>query len=293
MNPLRAALIVKDSPGTRQRESRNMGYWSYPVPEFTWEHFSIGDQRGISRKHFDLIFHEDAGWGTYTQVGIPIVYMCYDSTLSLDHLRCRQAQANLASLILVDHDDLANFQGLGKPVYRFPYCVNDLIYGPGDARPIDVSFHCGCGASRGQPGGVERSETRAYLDWLCKVRGWSYHSGVLSPVDYGASMGRSRVVVNQPRTPNNRPHRCFDALACGAALLTMPIPKVDGDGLEKGVHYVQWRDHDELAERLAELLTGNAWAKIAAAGRELVVHRHTWHVRATQLRELLAKECGL
>lgn len=112
MKPLRVAVIVKNTPAAFRRESRNMGMWSYAVPEFTWEFFSPGKTFHLNRATFkkqgyDLIFHEDGGaWGKFTGGEIPYVYYAIDSTLTEEHhYKPRYEQAKQADLTLVDHED--------------------------------------------------------------------------------------------------------------------------------------------------------------------------------------------
>ena len=296
MKPLRVALVVKNSPSTRERENRNMGWWSYAVPEFSWEHFWLGARPvNVERElaGFDLIFHEDGGnWCHYERQNIPVVFLSFDGTLSERHYQERLGVARQSNLVLVDHDRLERFRGNGVPVRRFPYCVNERVYRPME-KTLDVSFHCGTGERKGFPGGAERNHLRRYLGEICEQAGYSYRSGVLGLPEYAESMGRSKVIVNWPRTPTNRPHRIFDAMACGAALLSRPLPPVPEDRRVAGVHYAVFDDLAELPEKLAWLLEGERWQEIARAGHELVMANHTWSIRAQELRAMLYKELGL
>jgi transketolase len=265
-----------------------MGYWSYKVDEFEWEHFYLGESfvcnvKDFKRKGFDFIFHEDGGnWGEYRGSDIPVVYMVIDSTLSDAHYRVRLKQAEQADLVLLDHDKKDRFTPSGIKVLPWPYCVNDAVFKP-YAKEIDVVFHCGAGGGKGNPGGEERVKIRRYLDKVCKDRGWTYKSGAKGLLEYAENMGKAKVVVNWPRTPINRPHRVFDTMACGAALLTGPLPDVDRDNRIYGVHYIQFRDEGELPDKLAELLAGEEWLGIAQAGFRLIREKHTWAVRAREL----------
>jgi len=298
MKPLRVALIVKASPSTRERENRNMGWWSYPVPEFTWEHFSFskkGFQVETSKftSDYDLIFHEDGGnWGDYIGGAVPVVYMAIDSTLTDAHYATRLCQATKSDLVLVDHDSLDRFRPAGVPVRRLAYCVNDRIFGPLE-KAVDIVFHCGTGARKGMPGGVERTKLRQYLDTVCKQAGYSYRSGAVGLPEYAQSMGQARVVVNWPRTSINRPHRIFDAMACEACVVTGPLPYIEEDHRYAGEHYVEFANNDELPEILSALLIDERWAKIAHSGNELVNERHTWKTRASELRSILNTELGI
>lgn len=298
MKSLRVALIVKNKPSAMKRDKRNMGYWSYPVPEFTWKHFSPGDGFRLKTRdfapNFDLIFHEDGGnYGTYLGGAIPVVYLAIDSTLTRkNHFIPRHKQAGRADLILLDHDRAERFLDLGKPARQWNYCVNDRVFSdPGAARICDFSFHCSGG--RWAPGTEERSLLRQQLHGLAQEEGYVYRSGIRGLEDYAYSMAESKIVVNLPRTLINRPHRVFDAMACGACLLTAPIPTVPGDGVKPDVHYIQWRSPDHLVELLRSLLTSGDWQAFADRGHDFVMQHHTWAIRARQLRLILKEEFGI
>lgn len=297
MKTLRVALFIKPSNATSRREDRNMGYWSYPVDEFTWEHFPHDNQRvDLGKfKEYDLIFHEDAGFCTYANKhkGPPVVYLAIDSTLSDEHLRKRLDQARQADLVLVDHDLLFRFKQTRKPVRRFPYCVNERVFHPVDGKTHDIDFHCGAGASRGMPGGQERVDLRTWLHAFAMENDFSYRSGTLGLPEYAASMAGAKVVVNWPRTVINRPHRVFDAMACGAALLTAPIPLNNDDDIWPGEQYWTFESNEILAEQLGLLLRLNEWRMLGEAGYQRVMKRHTWKTRAGELREMLAEVLGL
>jgi glycosyltransferase involved in cell wall biosynthesis len=296
MNPLNVALVVKGSASNYDRNGRNMGWWSYPVPEFTWHHFYLGDPFRENRSRFrdyDLIFIEDGGnYGKFTGEGPPVAYHIIDSTLSQDHYRVRHEQAKRSDLVLVDHDRLERFVVPGKPVRRFGYCVNDRVFKPLE-KSLDFTFYCGTGARKGMPGGVERTELRQYLDGAAKDGGYSFRSGVHPLPLYAENMGKSRVIVNWPRTAINRPHRVFDAMACGACLVTGILPVVSGDCIMPGLHYLDFEDKKELPMIFETVLKNEKWQEIAQKGYELVMLKHTWATRAKELRKMLNEEFGL
>jgi len=293
MKTLLVLLVVKASQSTRERSLRNMGWWSYKVEEFVWDHTDIYTAAGRRWSAYDLVFIEDVSKGVdLRKLGMPVVYHSIDDTLSEGHLNQRVKQAGMADLTLVDHGQLNRFKSACGKARRFNYCVNDQICKPLE-KEIDVAYHCGSGESRNYPGGKERNELRRTLDCICKHNDWSYRSGVMGFPEYTKSMGRARVVVNWPRTVINRPHRVMDAMACGAALLTGPIPMVEGDGFVEGVHYESFRTELELETKLDELLRWQNWEGTAQAGHELVMERHTWQVRARELRQMLNEELGL
>jgi glycosyltransferase involved in cell wall biosynthesis len=289
VKPLKVALVVKhSSQSVRERECRNMGYWSYPVPEFEWTHFD-GFGPASELNEFDVVIQEDAGPKRYSGLRAPLVYVAIDSTLSEDHLNSRLPRAGNADLILVDHGPLEPFYQLNKPVMRWNYCVNDnLMRDYGEPKDIDVSFLCGGRNSE------ERKELRGILSHFCEEAGLTFASGVLHPTEYARAMARSKIVVNWPRHPMNRPHRVFDAMACGACLVTGPLPKVEGDNIKGGcIDFAEVENIDDVPDIIEHVFEDNEWLEIANSGHQTVLQHHTWAIRAKQLRAILESELGI
>lgn len=288
---MRVALVVKNSISTQGREGRNMGYWSYPVPEFEWTHFVFGGRQAYADRmnSYDLIFQEDAGPRDFKDCKAPLVYLAIDSTLSDDHLEARLERAQQADLILVDMDDLARFEHLGIPVRRLNYCVNDrLMKDYGEERAIDVSFHC---AGNGHP---DRKRVRELLSEFCQKSGLTFESGILPLPEYAKAMARSKIVVNWPRTATNRPHRVFDAMACGACLISGPFPqRIPGDEMVVGRDYLEVEQIADLPMVIDHLLKSGEWRDFGRWGKRLIGKYHTWSIRARQLRQILKEELDL
>lgn len=282
---MKVALVVKDSPSTRNRTDRNMGYWSYPVPEFEWTHFVFGGPRAYADElnDYDVVIQEDAGPIHYKNLKKPLVFVSIDGTLSADHLDTRLKRAAQADLILVDHEPLEPYKALNIPTRRWGYCVNDcLMKDYGQSKTIDVSFHC---AGNGQP---ERKQVRQLLSDYCQASGLVFQSGILALPEYARAMARGKIVVNWPRVPGNRPHRVLDAMACGACLVTGPIP--DGDERVPGRDFLQVNRIDDLISAIEYLLNSGDWQQIAGKGKKLIAKYHTWTIRARQLRAILKEE---
>lgn len=301
MKPLKVALICKNE-NSKRRDNRSTGYWSYAVPEFTWEHivpgknFSI-DCRDLDLKEFDLVFHEDYPYGDYYNQSIPIVFLSIDSTLSKQHFDDRHSQARKSDLVLVDHDDLSRYSDLKRPVYQFPYCVNDKIFfryawENETTRSTDIAYHC---STSNHAGNEERKRIRRLLGDLSVKHNWVYRSGVLSIEDYAESFRTAKIVVNQSRTPTNRPHRIFDAMACGAMVLTSPLPYIKDDKLDSFKDFADFEIDKELEDMLSHFLDGNnkGLEAISNFGYHTVMQNHTWSIRAKQLREIINKEFGI
>lgn len=263
-----------------------MGYWSYPVPEFEWTH--VEGHNAAELNEFDLVVQEDAGPRRYSGLIKPLVYVAIDSTLSENHLQARLDRAENADLILVDHGPLEDFSGLEIPTRRWNYCVNDALFRDyGEPRVIDISFLCG---TRNSP---ERVWLRAALSEYCEDKRLSFQSGVLHPIDYARAMARSKIVVNWPRSPKNRPHRTFDALACGACLITGPLPDVSGDERVPGRDYFEVGAVEDVPGVIDNLLEKDDYITMAQKGKKLVAKYHTWAIRARQLRTIIGEELGL
>ena len=292
------AVIVKGEVAIK-RNDRPMGYFSYSVKEdagFTWAFIAPGkrfviDTKKLRAEGFDLIIHEDFGTpGTYVGDKIPMVYLDIDSTLSDYHYQTRRSIAAQAALILVDQAPLDAFSCVGtQQVYRFNYCVNDRAFTPGvpqEQRDLDVVLHQVKGDS------WTRQLLRFAAPEACKGLGVSFLGGVVGMPQYAQDFGRAKVVLNWPRATTNRPHRVFDAMACGAAVLTGPLPDVSEDDRRPGEHYRVYQDWAGLTRQLHSLVLDGEWREVAAAGQRLVLERHTWAIRARQLRAIL-QEVGL
>lgn len=294
MRPLKVLVLVKDRPLLRAREGRNMGMFSYPVPnEFSWQYatFSNGflsDRGTIRDQGFDLVFHEDGGnWGKWegSERRCPVVYHAIDSTLSDQHLKERRRQAAQSDLVLVEHDDPARFAGIGRPVSRLPYAVNDSLFFP---RPKTLDVVCVQGRTK------KRIELERVVSEYCAARDLRCLVGPLGLPDYAEALGQAKVVVCASRVPSNRPHRVFDALASGAHLLSTPLPlSAAWDGLATGIHYSSWHDQGTLEcalDAAFDPLLSLVAQRRRTSGLGVVTRRHTWAVRARELRTLLAEQ---
>jgi glycosyltransferase involved in cell wall biosynthesis len=293
MRPLRVALVHRDSD--RCTDKRMVGIWSYDVPEFSTAHFAVKRGFVLDRADFagdfDLIFYEDGKLhGRFVgPTAIPVVYYVVDSTLSGEHYEKRREQAAQADLVVVDHDELGRFRWPGgPPVRRLSHCVNDRLFRDyGEERTVDVSFHCRT------KGSTERAKLAEWLAVLCGRSGYRYRTGTLYDEDYPRGFNRSRLTVNLTRTPGNRPHRIFDAMACRTCVVTNRLRDVSDEVRRAGMDYVEYADRDGLAAAIAELLHNDAWRDVAERGYQLVQEHHTWAVRARELRRLLQAELGL
>lgn len=291
LKPLRLALVHRASP---RMIDRMFGWFSYEVPEFTWEHFPVRkgfrfDKDKIAGRA-DVIIYEDAkiNGDFIGRADIPICYVIVDSTLSETHYRHRLREAKKADLLLVDWDRLIRFQETGKPAIRFSYCVNDRLFCPGNfaaPRPVDIAMH-----HNRTP---ERERLNYWGDMFSKGHGLNFACGVKFGPAYAEAFRRAKVVINVHRNDQTRSHRMFDVMASGACLITSRTPYVSGEEREPGVHYLQFDDLDHLATVTRRALYGERWKEVGMAGYELVKRAHTWKVRAGQLRQDIYNQLGV
>jgi glycosyltransferase involved in cell wall biosynthesis len=97
---------------------------------------------------------------------------------------------------------------------------------------------------------------------------------------------RSRIVVNIGRDdfPQDANLRVFEAMACGALLITQTPTELTDLSFQEGVHFVGYREPSEIKELVRRYLNNDTAAKsIAAAGRELTLSQHTYEQRVETL----------
>lgn len=276
-NPIRVLLVHRHNDHYRKLT----GWWSYAVPEFEWEEYSVEpvgfklDLRS-EQGRYDLIVLDDWTWGTLKHPGIPLAYVVVDSARSDDELQRNLKQAQQADLVLVDSDELGKFK---QPVRRFAYAVNEKLFCP-HPKPYDVAFIC-------WPTPPRRVVQELCRE-ICERHNWKYLTGTWDrAADYAAAIGSAKVVVHWAHVPLGRSWRVFDVMASRGCLLSSPLPAVSGDGFVDGVHYHTYTGSLDLEGKLAQLLEGDAWAATAQAGYEHVMACHTWATRAAQLRTMV------
>ncbi len=90
--------------------------------------------------------------------------------------------------------------------------------------------------------------------------------------------------------------RVFEVLGAGALLLTNPLPEDDLEalGLREGEHLVLYRHVDELVPTIERFLTDEAARqRIAGAGREQALARHTYVHRMKRVLDVASMRLGL
>jgi hypothetical protein len=282
MNRKRVLLLHRPNDHYR----RLTGWWSYPVDQFYWQERVIAadDFRadlGVSAHGYDLAVLDDWTFGYFKNRTLPLAYVIVDSARSVEQFRRNVFQGAQADLLLVDSDDLGKFGGLGKPVQRFAYAVNERLFYP-RPKDYDVAFLCWPTP--------ERRIVQAHCAAICERHGWRFLTGTYDAAeDYARAIGSAKVVVHAAHVKAARSWRVFDVLASQGCLLSSPLPAVSGDGLVAGVHYHEYKSSGDLEIMLENLLHGSVWESAATNGHRHVMANHVWSVRARQLQTQLAE----
>ena len=94
--------------------------------------------------------------------------------------------------------------------------------------------------------------------------------------------GDSQIVVNVSRDdwPQDANMRCFEAMAAGALLITRVPTELTYLGFRESVHFVGYRDGQDLTAVVAQYLARHdERLAIAERGHELVMREHTYDAR--------------
>src|SRR5262249_3986986 len=101
---------------------------------------------------------------------------------------------------------------------------------------------------------------------------------------------QSRIVVNIGRDdfPQDANLRTFEAMGAGALLITSLPSELTQIGFEEGVHFIGYRDVQEIKPLARRYLSeDSARQSIARAARAKVLREHTYDERVKRLLELV------
>lgn len=187
--------------------------------------------------------------------------------------------------LVAQKDYVEFFSREGMPASWFPLFYPQLLEPVGDfaSRDIPVAFV----GTLGHKNNPDRAP------FLKSFR--AQHPLVAITGDYKPVFARSRIVLNQTAASEVN-FRCFEAMACGAALLTETCGNGLNDLFVQGEKILPTYPRNDA--RAAALIAARALAQpealsaIAQAGSRAVAQHHTDTVRAVSLTQMLAELCA-
>jgi len=159
-------------------------------------------------------------------------------------------------------------------VHWLPYACDLEMFRPlGVERDLDVGFV-------GQlHSGTERARLLQSLAQRYRISQQRYYLQAEIPLVYA----RSKIVLNLPLADDLN-FRTFEAMSCGAMLLTRRVTNGQELLFEEGRHYAAFADEQELLDKVAYYLAHPAEREaIAAAGLAEVQQRHRLDQRIEEL----------
>lgn len=193
--------------------------------------------------------------------------------------------AQLFNLALTDQaEDAEALAESGLNAQWFPLAADTKIYQPHSLpKKYDITFI----GNRNPETRIKRENILRSLEANFNLRIFSGNPPV-SPSEAAAVYSQSRLTLNENLFPSVN-LRLFEAMACGAAVLT----EENGAGIDRlfaeGDHLVTYNP-DNLLEKAAYYLDNpNERESIAEKGSELVIKEHSFRARAAQLLWLLDK----
>lgn len=223
-----------------------------------------------------------------TIIDIPTVNANEDTYAYTEH---RIRWSMLFDYTLISHPGYTErFRAAGhpQPIY-LPLAVDrNIIDGPKLERTIDV----------GAVGRIDselyttRRRVLAMLDIQFRMNDWRR---LYPPKEMGKIFRSSKIVINVPREDylQEANMRVFEVMGSGALLLTRLPSELSDMGFQEGVHFIGYRNEEDLAPLVRNFLSNDtARLEIAQRAHDLVWRYHTYDIRAATLLKLLGDHAG-
>lgn len=253
---------------------------------------AIQDLLHLCSEQPSLILHPEADvpylpWGL-SAVDIPTVCFQVDTYA---YTQRRIAWSMLFDQVIVFHPgyDL-RFQRAGHPgACFFAHAVEgEFFSGEEMERVFEIGWV-------GQVHGLIYSKRRMILSSLAQTFRMNELSKRYTMEEMARVYRQSRIVVNIGRDdyPQDANLRTFEAMAAGALLITELPSELTEIGFVDGVHFLGYREAEDIAVLVRNYLGNEAARKrIAEASREKVLCEHTYDVRVKKWLARVAQEAG-
>jgi hypothetical protein len=195
-------------------------------------------------------------------------------------VRPRVALARLFDKVFLYQRNYVSQFATHPSAHWVPYaCDTRYFRDLGLPRDIDVSFV-------GKRGDGQRAEILDMLTARYRLNEQRYYRQEEIPTVYS----RSKIVVNVP-VADDLNFRFFEALSCGALLLTRRQKDGHEEMFKEGEHFEAWSDSAELAAKIDRYLADDSSrSRIARAGHEEVQKRHDLRHRVERMMSLVQSE---
>lgn len=223
-----------------------------------------------------------------TKIDIPTVNENADTYAYTEH---RIRWSMLFDYTLLFHPGYTErFRSAGhpRPIY-LPLAVNrEIIEGPKVERTIDL----GAVGRTDSDLYATRRRVLAMLDTQFRMNDWRR---LYPPREMGKIFRMSKIVINIPREDylQEANMRVFEVMGSGALLLTRLPSELSDMGFQEGVHFIGYRNEEDLAPLVRKYLTNDAARlEISERAHDLVWRDHTYDSRAATLLNQLRDDFG-
>ena len=219
-----------------------------------------------------------------TETDIPTVCLHIDTHIAT---RRRIRWSMLFDVPVVFHQHyVEKYRQTGHPTpLELPHAAQlDLYDVVSNDRPLDVGW---VGRTTGAPYAT-RQRVLPQLAQEFRMNEWTKH--YLEP-EIAEVYLHAKIVVNISRDdyPQDANPRVFEAMAAGTLLLTSLPTNLTELGFVEGEHFIGYHNEAEIIPTVRRFLADESGReRIAAAGRELVLARHTYDARVKSLLDFLA-----
>jgi hypothetical protein len=238
------------------------------------EHFLPRELARIPREGFDLYLNVDDGQEYRLPADLrPSAWWVIDTHLNLDWCLTKARDFDCVFAAQKDGAERLHGEGIASAAWLPLACDPELHARQGVEKESDVCF----------VGNVFPGPRADLLD-LIRKRFPSTFVGQRYFEEMARMYSASRIVFNRS-IKNDVNMRVFEALASGSLLITNDIgDNGQAELFEDGVHLATYRSADELLDKIEFYLARQeVRERIAAAGRQAVLARHTYRHRMERL----------
>jgi hypothetical protein len=222
------------------------------------------------------------------EIGIPTVNENADTYAYTEH---RIRWSMLFDYTLLFHPGYTErFRAAGhpRPLYM-PLAVDrNIIEGPKLERTIDL-------AAVGRIDShlyATRKRLLAMLDGRFQMNDWRR---LYPPKEMGRIFRMSKIVINIPREDylQEANMRVFEVMGSGALLLTRLPSELSDMGFDEGIHFIGYRNEDDLVPLIGRYLADDAARReIADRAHDIVWREHTYDSRVAALLKQVSDDAG-